>query len=223
MSDDAEMERFHVWCREEGRKLRHKAAALGHPAEYEYLTQYPFILERYKQVVPTWGTMNMESVLREACDDSQEMDLAEINRIRKEWDYPPLDFIPDVVGEMRFDPPKPKTRPPPDVQEAAFFEWAREEVSRAYHYAAATGRKPDEAMFQCPWVVVGKVVRHFPAFNPAWCLWQLSLCLMWMRPEDLNPATVESMRSWHTTVTEVGEEIAKMATAAEKKDKDLKQ
>lgn len=221
MATDEELDRFDAWRKEEARRIRHRAAAFGHPAEYEYLKQYPFILERYREIVPTWGTANMDSVLREACDDSIELDLAEINRIRKEWDEPPLDFIPDVVGEMRFDPPKPKVRPPPDEQERQFYEWAREEVSRAYHYAKATGCTPSEAVFLCPWMVVGRIVRHFPAFNPAWCLRQLEFCLTWMRPEDLDPVTIESMKSWHTAIQETGEAIEKLA--AQKKDPGLKQ
>jgi hypothetical protein len=216
-TNDEEMGRFNAWCREEALVIRHHAAALGHPAEYEYLTNYPFILERYKQVVPEWGTMNMDSVLSEACDDSIPLDLVEINRIRAEIDEPALDFVPEVQGRCEFGPsPTPKTRPGVDEQTKQFYAWAKDQISGAYHSAAARGTDPRAELFSCPWILVGRVVRHFPALNPAWCLRTMDFSLEWMRPEVLDQQRIENIRSWTTTFKEVGDELDKRIAEADK-------
>lgn len=216
--DDDEMKRFNVWCAEEARKLRHRAAALGHPVEYEYLRNYSFILDRYKEVVPNWGTMNMESVLHAGCDDSCELDLAEINRIRKEWDEPALDFIPDVVGRMRFSPPKPKVPRPHDEQQARFYTWAREQVEHAYHVAEARGIDVHTALEGGSWLTARHIERHFPGLRVSWCLQTLSMSLAWTPRPAIDAAKVANIREWSQTIQETGDAIAKLAAKEPKSE-----
>ncbi|MBN1203551.1 MAG: hypothetical protein JXB05_01325 [Myxococcaceae bacterium] len=221
ITDDETLERFDAFCKEVAREVRHKAAALGHPAEYEYLRQYPFILDRYRKVVPAWTDTNMDSVERACCDDSVELELSEINRIRKHFDEPPLDFIPEVQGRMRFAPPKPKTRPPHDEQAAAFLAWAKEEISNVHHQARARGLAPQVVLNQCPWMRVSRIQRHFPDLNPAWCLRQLELCLYTYAPKTYDEERIKALRACSDVVQEVGAEIE--AAVASSKKPDFKQ
>lgn len=207
MTDAETMERFDAFCKEVAREIRHEAAARGCPAEYVYLRKYPFILERYKKVVPEWTDTNMWSVENACCDDTVTLDLAEINRIRHQFDEPPLDFIPEVEGRMIFSAPKPKSPGSSDEQTLKYYAWLREEIAGVYHSAAARGVSARSILFECPWMTVGRIVRHFPALNPAWCLREMEWHLLSMKPTSLDPERVKALKTWHGTVADVATEI----------------
>lgn len=213
---DEEHKRLNDWRAARIREIRHQAAALGRPAEYEYLKRYARLHSEFRRDFPGVSTLILDMLGDTCCLELDPLNLDEINRIRMEFDEPPLDFVPEVVGRMDYRVPAPKLRPDAEAQESKFYEWARDQVCTAYHVAAATGKSPDEALLSCPWILVGKIVRHFPALNPAWCLFQLRFRVAIDRPATLDPLRVAGIKSWHGTVNDVAEEVQKFAAQKDK-------
>ncbi len=204
------------WSKARAKEVRHFAAAMGWPAEYAFFKRRGFLEAELRRDLPDESTNILDLVCSDCQRPDGELSLDEINRIRAEYRYHALDFIPDVEARPNFRPPHRREPHPKHEEMDRFHAWMVERVSTAYHRAAASGGTPEHAMFGLPSMLVQLIIDLFPGLSPAWCLQELEFGLMFYKPETLDPKIIDEMRSLSATIKGVGDEIARRMAVPEK-------